>query len=208
MKLLVSFNLLDLETALTIARSIEQQVDLFTVGPLLLHKYGVDAVKRFKEALPKVPLIAEAQVLEYPQEAISLFSDAGADWISVMAGAGPKVITTACSTARNKGTKIMVDLADASSAGQSALDAKRFGADALTFHRPSVDDDRVSFIDQWHMVKGNTELPIFVSAHVSRQNVGEILGLEPAGIIIGSSIVDKDNPLEEALYFSELIKNN
>ncbi len=208
MKLLVAFNLLDLESALSIARSIEQQVDLFTVGPLLLYKHGVAAVERFKEALPEIPLVVEAQILERPQESVNLFSDAGASWISVMAGAGQKVITTACSTARNKGTKIVLDLADASSVGQSALDAQRFGAVALSFHKPSVDDSRVPFIDRWHMVKGNTELPIFVSAHISRENVGEILGLEPSGIIIGSSVVQADNPLEEIKYFSELVKNN
>ena len=208
MKLLVAFNLLDLETALSIARSIEKQVDLFTVGPLLLYKYGVTAVERFKEAIPNVPLLVEAQLIERPQETVELFSDAGVQWISVMAGAGQKVITTACSTARDKGTKIIIDLADASSVGQSALDAKRFGASALSFHKPSIDDSRVPFIDRWHMVKGNTELPVFISAHISRENVGEILELESSGIIIGTSIVTKENPLEETIYFSELVKNN
>ena len=208
MKLLVAFNSLDLETTLTVARSLEKHIDMFTVGPLLLHKYGVRAVEQFREALPHTPLIVEAQVLEHPQETIELFSEAGADWITVMAGAGQNIITTACNIARNKGTKIILDLADASSVGQSALDAQRFGVDALTFHRPSLDDSRVTFIDRWYMVKGNTELPLYISAHVSRQNVGEILGLEPAGIIIGSPIVNNEHPVEEVLYFSELLKNN
>ena len=76
------------------------------------------------------------------------------------------------------------------------------------FSKPSVDDSKVPFIDRWHMVKGNTELPIFVSAHISRENVGEILGLEPSGIIIGTSVVQADNPLKEITDLSELVKNN
>ncbi len=207
MKLIVAFNLLDIESALSVARSIAKDADLFAIGPLLLYKYGVNAVERFKEAV-EVPLIAEAQVLERPQETITLFSDAGASWISVMAGAGQKVITTACTTARNSGSKIMIDLADASSVGQSALDAQRFGAEALTIHRPEIDDTRVPFEDRWEMVKGNTELPIYISAHISRNNVGDILGLNPSGIIVGTSVVQAEDPREEVAYYTSLIKNN
>ena len=207
MKLLISFNMLDIEQALTTAALVEPHASMFTIGPLLIYKYGEQAVKRFREAFPKKTLIVEAQLLERPQETVTLFSKAGADWISVMAGSDKRTIHTACATARNEKTKIVIDLADASSVGQSALEAKSLGAEALSFHKPSVEEGRVPFIDRWHMVKGNTTLPIFISAHISRENVGEVLGLEPSGIIIGSSIVNANDPLAEATYFADLLKN-
>ncbi len=206
MKLLIAFNLLDIEQALSVASLVEPYASMFTIGPLLLHKYGEQAVKRFKEAFPEKQLLVEAQLLERPQETITLFANAGADWISVMAGAGSRIIQSACTTARDQGKKVIIDLADASSIGQAALDAKRFGASALSFHKPSVDDARVPFIDRWHMVKGNTSLPIFISAHISRENIGEVLGLEPSGIIIGTSVVTADDPVSEVTYFADLLK--
>ncbi len=207
MKLLIAFNSLDIEQALTVAALVEPHASMFTIGPLLIYKYGEQSVRRFKEAFPKKPLFVEAQILERPQETVKLFSKAGADLISVMAGAGKHTIHTASSTARNERTKIIIDLADAPSVGQSALEAKNLGAEALTFHKPSVDDGRVPFIDRWHMVKGNTSLPIYISAHISRENIGEVLGLEPSGIIIGSSIINASDPLKEATYFADLLKN-
>jgi 3-keto-L-gulonate-6-phosphate decarboxylase len=206
MKVVISFNLIDLEKALEVASPIEAHADLFSLGPLLLYKYGIKAVERFHEAFPRMSLLVESQILVRPQQAVKLFSDAGADWISVMAGAGSRVIHTACSTAQDAGRKIILDLADANSVGQSALEAQGLGVKALSFHKSTIDDEGVSFHDRWDMIKGNTQLPIFVSAHISRENVGEVLGLNPSGIIIGSSVITTDDPQKEAEYFAELAK--
>ena len=65
--------------------------------------------------------MAKAQILDRPAESVTLFTDAGADWISVLAGSGAETIHTATTTARDKGVKIMLDLADASSIGQNGL---------------------------------------------------------------------------------------
>ena len=40
------------------------------------------------------------------------------------------------------------------------------------------------------MIQGNTKLPIFMASHISRDNVGEVLGLNPSGIILGSAVVN------------------
>ena len=205
MKLLIAFNLIDLEKALEVASRVEEHVDLFTIGPLLLYKYGIKAVERFHEAFPRKSLLVEAQILERPQQAVKLFSDAGADWISVMAGAGTSIIHTACSVAQDTGRKIILDLADANSLGQAALEAQGLGVKALAFHKSREEEEGSSFLDRWDMIKGNTHLPIFISSHISRDNVGDILSLDPAGIIIGSSVVLSENPKTEVAYFAELI---
>ncbi len=206
MKLLISFNVTDLDKALSIAADVAPYADTFTIGSLLLYTYGSHAVKQFRQAFPDKELFAEAHIVDHPKETTALLSKAGATYVSVMAGAGSPIIHAASSSARNNGSKVIIDLADASSVGQSALEAQRLGAFALTFHKPTVDEDRVPFIDQWQMVKGNTNLPIYLSAHISRKNVDEILALEPSGIIIGSSIIQADKPAEEAQYFADLIK--
>ncbi len=206
MKLLISFNILDLDKALTVAALIEPHADLFIIGPLLIYKYGEQSVKSFRNMFPEKPLMAKAQVLERPVESVTLFASAGADWISVLAGAGAETIHTATTTAKDKGVKVVLDLADASSIGQTALEAERLGAEALTVLKPRVEDTRAPFTDNWNMIQGNTKLPIFMASHISRDNVGEVLGLNPSGIILGSAVVNADNPLEEIRYFAELLK--
>ncbi len=206
MKLLISFNILDLEKALTVAAIIEPHATMFVIGQLLIYKYGEESVKKFRAMFPEKLLMVKSQILERPAESVALFSKAGANWISVLAGAGAETIHTATTIAREKNTKIILDLADSRSIGQTALEADRLGAEALSVYKPSVEDSRAPFTDNWHMIQGNTKLPIFMASPISHENVSEVLGLNPAGVIIGSAVVNAEDPLKEITYFSQLLE--
>lgn len=207
MKLQIAFDTIDLEHALAVAQSIESEADIFEIGTLLLYKHGDVAVRRFREQFPQMPLLVDAKIIDRSKDVVTLFSQAGADWITIMAGADRNVIHTGCTVAHDLGKKIMLDLSDASSPGQSALDAKSLGVDALIFHKPSVEDAQVLFMDRWEMVKGNSVLPIFISAHISRENIADILEIGATGIIIGSSIVKAADPKEEIAYFANIVRS-
>jgi 3-keto-L-gulonate-6-phosphate decarboxylase len=205
MKLQIAFDLVDLDKALSIASEVEQYADILEVGSLLIYKHGEMAIKRFKQAFPQKTLLADAKLVDRSKDSVTLFAQAGADWITVMAGAGRNVIHTACTVAHELGKKIMLDLLDASSLGQSALEAKSLGVDALLFHKPAEEDEQLLFTDRWEMVRGNTPLPIFVSAPVTRETIAEILSIGAAGIAISNAIVRADNPKQEAAYFASIM---
>ena len=207
MKLLITFNLLDLERSLLVAQVIEPHVDVLTIGSPLLYKYGTHAVERFRKQFPKKTLFAEARILDRPHDTVKLFSQAGANWISVLSGAGQNTIHSASTSAAESGTKIILDLADSCSIGQDALEAQRLGVEGITFHKPTIDEEGLTFSDRWQMVKGNTNLPVYISAHTSRQNITEVLGFEPSGVIVGSSVINAEDPEKEAIYFADLIRN-
>ena len=205
MKLQIAFDIPDLDQALEVAQKIEPHCDIFEIGMILIYTHGEQAVKRFREQFPKKTLLIDAKVIDHPKDAVTLFSRAGADWITVMAGAGSRKIHTASATAHDLGKKVMLDLADASSPGQSALEAKSFGADALLFHKPSNDEEQVFFQDRWDMVKGNTSLPVYIAGNITRDNIESLLALDTAGIIIGHAVVNAKDPEKEATYFTELL---
>ena len=99
----------------------------------------------------------------------------------------------------------MLDLIASDSVGQSALEAKNIGADALLFHQPYSETESLVFLDKWDMIKGNSSLPIFVSAKINRDNVDKIVALRPDGIIVGLSITEAEDSAQEAQYFAELV---
>lgn len=202
MKLQISFDITDLQKALSIAHAIQQKADILEIGSLLIYKHGDEAIRAFREAFPQKTLLVDAKIMDRSKEAITLFASAGADWITVMAGAGSNTIHAACTTAHELGKKIMLDLADAPSLGQSALEAKSLGADALIFHKPSVEDYQILLQERWDMVQGNSTLPIYISAHVSRETIDQVMNLNPTGIVIGSAIVQAASPAEEAEFFA------
>jgi 3-hexulose-6-phosphate synthase len=207
MKLQVAFDITDLEKALSIAHTVEPYADIIEIGTLLIYAHGIHAIKTFKHTFPHATILADAKIIDRSKDAVALFAEAGADWITVMAGASSTIIQTACSTAQSYGKKIMLDLADSSSLGQSALDSKSLGVDALMFHKPTTEAPGVQFIDRWDLVQGNTTLPIFISASITRETIGDILTFNPYGIVIGSTIVAGANPEQEAAYFAQLLGN-
>jgi 3-hexulose-6-phosphate synthase len=205
MKLQIAFDFNDLEKALHVCNQVQEYADIIEVGSLLIYQYGIEAVVRFRSTFPHKTVLADAKISDRGKEAATLFAQAGADWVTIMAGTSRPVVRAASNATHEAGKKVMLDLMDASSLGQSALEAKSMGVDALLFHKPVDDDAQLTFLDRWDMVRQNTQLPVFVSAAITRESIHEILAINPSGVVIGKSITHADNPREEAAHFRGLI---
>lgn len=205
MKLQIAFNSADLDQDLAIAQQVCSLADYIEIGPLLLNKYGLVAIEKFREILPQSRLIADTHIIEFGADSTKINLEAGADWVTVLAGASSGVIHTACTTAHNLGKKVFLDLIDARSRGQSALEAKSYGIDAIIFHQPYDSYEESTLIDEWEMVKGNTDLPVYISAPINRNTLQSILNLAPHGLSIGKAITQATDPVAEAQYFKQML---
>jgi 3-hexulose-6-phosphate synthase len=205
MKLQIAFDLTDLEAALSIAAEVQEYADILEIGSLLIYKHGEKAVRSFKEAFPQKIILANTKIVDRGKEAVTIFAQAGADWITVMAGTSNHVIHAVTTTAHEMGKKVMLDLIGASSLGQSALESKSLGIDALLFHKPAGENEELTFLDRWDMINGNTQLPIFVSANVTPDNARELIAVNPAGIIVSKIVTGADHPAQVAALFKNLI---
>ena len=205
MKLQISFDLIDLDKALAIGSEVAQYADIIEVGTILIYHHGIAAIKRFKDAFPEKTIFADTKIVDRGKEVAELCADVGADWITVMAGTSHHVIHATTTVAHNANMKVILDLIDSNTVGQSALEAKNLGADALLFHQPYSETESLVFLDKWDMIKGNTNLPIFVSAKINRDNVDKIVALRPDVIIVGLSITEAEDAAQEAQYFAELV---
>lgn len=206
MKLQISFDFSDLNQALSIASEVAPYADIIEVGTILIYNHGTEAIRQFKQACPDTIILADTKIVDCSKEVIETFAQTGVNWITVMAGSSVDTIHTATTTSHNENIKIMLDLVDANSFGQSALEAKNLGVDALLFHLPYNDKESLTFLDQWDMIRGNTDLPIFVSAEITRDTIHDIIAINPYAIIIGKAITNAENPAAEAQYFAGLIK--
>lgn len=204
MKFQIAFDTSDLDQAIEIAKKVWQYSDILEIGTLLIYKHGIQAVQRFREEFPQKTLLADTKIIDRGKEVTAVMASAGADWITVMAGTGKEVIHSTATMAHQSNVKVMLDLVDASSIGQSAMDAKNLGVDALLFHQAYDEKDALILLDKWEMARGNTTLPIFVSAKITRTSIFTILNIKPDGIIIGKSIIDADDPAQEAEFFYNL----
>lgn len=203
MKLQISFDTHNLEQALEIAGQVADFADILEVGTLLIYAHGIHAIDEFKKKFPRKLIMADSKIVDRGKDAVSVLGQAGADWITVMAGTSKHVIHSACTTATGMNKKIMLDLVDATSIAQSAMEAKNLGAHAILFHQPADEKDAI-MLDKWELIKGNSSVPIFISAKIKRETIDEIMALKPDGIVIGRSITAAENPAQEAKFYYEL----
>lgn len=207
MKLQIALDLLDLQKCLDIAKSVEHYADSFQIGLPLLLQHGVHILEEFRAAFPDKEIFAETQIINHEQDIASMSLKSGATWISVMAGTTKEVIHAVSVLASQKNKFVIMDLFNSNSIGQSAMDAKKLGVDALLYHNTYQENTESEFaIEEWDDLRGNSKLPIFIRANINRDNINFILSLKPDGIIIGRSITQAKNPVEEAEFFLSCIQ--
>jgi 3-keto-L-gulonate-6-phosphate decarboxylase len=206
MKLQISFDLVDLEKAIAVANDVHEFADILEIGTLLIYAHGLSVVDQFRRTFANKMIFTDTKIVDRGKESASLFAKAKMNWISVMAGTNKNVIHGTCSTAHELGAKVMLDLIDAAEYGQAALEAKNLGIDALLLHEPYDVEAPLAFLDKWELVRSNTQLPIYISANITRQNIEDILKVKPDGIIIGNTITQAENPKEEAQFFYDVCK--
>ena len=199
MKFQISFDLTDLNKALDVTTQIVNEIDILEIGSLLLYKHGTTAIENFRKTFPQTTLLVDAKIVDRGKETITLLSQAGADLITVMSGTRKEIIHSACATAHNLGKKIVLDLLDASSLGQSALEAQSVGADALLFHINYEESKHALFVDQWDIIHGNTSLPIYICGNITKDTIQHIKQVNPFGVVIGNAVVNAENPLQALL---------
>jgi 3-hexulose-6-phosphate synthase len=206
MKLQVAFDLLDLEKCLEIARKIEPYVDRFEIGSVLLYKYGVQAIESFRKEFPHKELLADTKIVNQGKELSALALNAGADWITVMAGMPQQFIHATCAYAHEKNKNVMLDLLDTPLVGEASLMAKSLGVNGLLFYVIAEDTQGYASTEKWQNVRDNTDIPIYIGSSISRNNIDHILQLHPAGIVLGKAITQAADPLAELLFFIEKIQ--
>lgn len=203
MKMQISFDLTDLEKAIELAKNVESHADIFEIGTLLLYKYGVEAVKLFKETFPQKSFLVDTKIVDRARESIAIFEPFNIQFLTVMAEANKDTLQTACAHAQNAKIKLMLDLSDSHTPGQSAMEAKTLGFHGLIIHNTEDHIEPMTLIEKWEMVRGNTNLPIFIGGKINRQLMATIHTLKPEGVIVGSAILKAQNAAAEASYFYE-----
>lgn len=208
MKLQIAFDVLDVEKCLDIAKSVEMYADSFEIRSSLLLKHGISIIELFKSTFPNKELFVETQIVSHPHDIVPMCLKAGADWVSVMAGTTQQIIHGTSTLAGQKNKWVTLDLLDANSIGQAAMDAKRLGVDAILYHNIYDGQDEASFaMEEWDDLKGNTNLPIYITSNIDRNNINFILRLLPDVIVIGKTITQTADPVQEAEFYFNIIHN-
>lgn len=205
MLLQIKYNVDDLSHALSLAAQTSAYADILEVGALLLLKEGVHAIEAFKTQFPDKKIYADAKIVDKGDKAVALLARAGADYISVLANAYHYTIRRAVEAAREHNVLTVFDLICSETPASSAADADALGVDMLLVHRALTPTASVSIMELWPDIQATTNLPIFIQGRIDPKTLPEIMMLKPAGVVVGSSIIEASNPTQQAAKIKELL---
>ena len=205
MKLQISFDFIDLEKAIQIAKEVEPFADILEIGSPLIYMHGINAIKTFKQNFPNKEIFADIKLVDRVEPTIKEYCKAGTTCISILAGTTNNVIQNATKVAHENKCQIALDLIGSDSMGQSAMDSQALDIDKIIFHSPHESRSLETLLEKWENVKGNTKTPIFIAGIIKKDNIEKVLALKPYGIVVGSAITQSENPAKEAEYFKSLL---
>ncbi len=205
MMLQITYNDNLIEKALEVARLTAPYADVLEIGPVLLYAHGKQVISLFKKEFSEKKIAVASRLIAKVPEIVEVLLEEGADTISLLAATAHPLIQTATSLAHAKKAEIALDLMDAHSLGQTALDAKILEVDSLIFY-PSYTEEGISMLEDWESIKCNTTLPIYIAGRVTRLSAPHYAALKPAGLIIGKEITQAENPAQEAAFFKSCIE--
>ena len=206
MKLQIKYNLPSLTDALKIAEQTEEYADVIEVGSLLIYQHGIKSIEMFKQKFPNKEIYADAKISNKGEDSVKMFANAGAKYISVLAGTYYRIIRDATSTAKKYNVHITLDFINSHSLGKSAMEAKTLGAHSILLHRALAPDEKIDLKNYWEQVRGNTDLPIFIKGKINQAALEDIIPLKPQGVVVGSEIVDASDPRKKADQFKNILK--
>ncbi len=125
MQLQIALDRLALEDAVRLARSVAPYADYIEVGTSLTKEFGVESVKRMRQALPDARLLADIKTNDEARYEFELYYAAGADSATVMGSAPNATIKTCLDVARERNRQVMIDLLGTSDERQRELLAFR-----------------------------------------------------------------------------------
>jgi len=208
MQLQVALDRLSLEDAVRLATSVQQYADWIEVGTSLIKEFGMESVRRMRQALPEAHILADVKTNDNARYEFELCFAAGADIATVMGAMPNATIDTCVTIAREQGKQVMIDLLATSPERQREL----------LKYREAILGVHVSKDVQESGAEGTTSivsrLPSWAAEH--RIAIAGGIGLEdiPAlgkklptlTVIVGSAITGADDPIATARTFAAALK--
>jgi 3-hexulose-6-phosphate synthase len=204
MQLQIALDRLPLDVAVQLATCLQQYADVIEVGTSLIKEFGVESVKRMRQALPQAQILADIKTNDEARYEFELYFAVGADIATVMGAAPNATIKTCLDVARERGKQVMIDLLETSEERQQELLVYR---EAIFGVHVSKDVQEaggagvvpiVSRIPNWA-----TERKVAIAGGISLNDIPALGERLPTLIVIvGSAITGAADPVAAARAFA------
>ena len=208
-QLQIALDTFDMPSALRPLNAAISQVDVIECGTVLIIAEGLRAVREIRALYPNKTILADVRIAEAGAVISRACFEAGASWVSVVAGASMTTVEQVVKVAQEFGGEVQIELGETYNPEQ-AREWRRLGATQVIVHRSrdaeaagklTWGEDDKERIRQLHQMG----FKVTVTGGVTAKDLPFFQGV-PVGVVIsGRGIVKADDPLAAATELRETI---
>ncbi len=204
MQLQVALDRLTLDDALRMATSVEQYADWIEVGTSLIKEFGMESVRRIRQAVPRARILADIKTIDEARYEFELCYASGADAATVMGSAPDATVETCLSIARQQGKQVLIDLLGTGAERQKELLKYRdaiFGVHVSKDVQESGAESKISMASR--LPDWATEYQVAIAGGIGLSDIPELGARLPSLIVIvGSAITSAADARSAARAFA------
>lgn len=209
MKLQLAIDELNLSQALSTAEKLSEYIDIIEVGTPFLIDAGREAVKQLKQKFPNKEILCDAKIMDAGAYEAKLAYDVGADYVTVLAVTDDLTIKGCVDEARKQGKKVMVDMICVDDFSTRVPVLEELGVDVIAVHTGADQQasGRTPLQDLKELRRYVKRTQIAVAGGINSKTISKYIALHPDIVIVGSGILNSDDPELEARLISETLKD-
>ena len=203
------------ERALEVAAdAVKGGADWIEAGTPLIKSEGMDIIRKLKKAFPKKTIVADMKTIDVGGAEVEIASKSGADIVVVLGISSDPTITEAILSARQYGSKVMVDLFNVKDKVARAKEVEKLGADYICIH-VGVDEQMVggSPLRELKGLAKAVSMPVAAAGGINSETASEVLKAGASIVIVGGAIIKAKNvaaatrSVKKAMMTGERIKS-
>ncbi|UZN42028.1 orotidine 5'-phosphate decarboxylase [Lactobacillus sp. IBH004] len=206
MKLQVAIDRVSLTTAVQLARKLDGIADIVEFGTSIIKDYGFYEIKAANVNLKHSLLLLDTKTNDEGQYEFEQGFKAGADILTVMGTADPETLASVYEIAEQKNREVLIDLMGMSN--NSILEIAKFPNAIYNLHNShdaGKNANLLNLVSDFRK-KFPTIKNIAVAGSIDLEQAKKLaVQNEVQEVIVGSKIVQSNNPINEASKFKEII---
>ncbi|MGM0165572.1 3-hexulose-6-phosphate synthase [Enterococcus sp. AZ135] len=208
MKLQLAIDELNLAEALEALKELHPYVDIVEVGTPFLIDAGREAVRQIKEAYPTLEVLCDAKIMDAGAYEAQLAYDAGAEYVTVLGITDDLTIKGCVEQAQKQKRQVMVDLICVQNYEERIPVIEALGVDVIAVHTGADQQHagRTPLEDLKELKQYTKKVKVAVAGGINSETVGDYVALEPDIVIVGSGILNADDPLAAAKAIKAALK--
>ena len=172
------------------ADAVRGGAEWIEAGTPLIKSEGMEIVRSLKKAFPSHTIVADMKTIDVGGTEVEIAAKSGADVVVILGVSSDPTITEAILSARQYGSKVMVDLFNVDDKIRRAKAVEKMGADYLCVH-VGVDEQMVGGnpLSKLRGLSDAVRIPIAAAGGINSETAPAIVRAGASIVIVGGAII-------------------